>query len=50
MTVEIIYDAKCKHCKHFSSKINNKRRKQSYCKLLGYWLTLKSKACEKFEL
>lgn len=49
-TVIIIYDAKCKHCVHFSSKKNKNNKRQSFCKLKEIFITLKDKACEKLEL
>lgn len=47
--VEIIYDAKCKHCKHFDYKYKGKR-KEYRCNITLEKLTLKSKICDKFEL
>lgn len=57
--LEIIYTAKCKHCKYFNvgSKYN---RRKSECRQSperptpvhpnGGTVTLKAKACNKFEL
>ncbi len=49
MILEITYDAKCKHCKHFDYFYKGKR-KQHKCNLTEEALTLKSKVCDKFEL
>lgn len=49
MIVEIIYDAKCKHCQHFKRYSKGKRTAHK-CNLTEEPLTLKSKVCDKFEL
>lgn len=49
MKVEIVYQAKCKHCKWFDYHYKGKR-KQHKCNLTEEPLTLKSKPCDKFEL
>jgi len=46
---EIIYEAKCKHCKWFDYYYKGKR-KQHKCNLTEDALTLKSKICDKFQL
>lgn len=48
--VVMIYDAKCKHCFHFTSEKTGKVRRQSYCSLHKKFLTLKSKACPDLKL
>lgn len=48
-SLTITYDAKCKHCKWFDFKYNG-LRKVHRCNLTEENLTLKSKACDKFEL
>ena len=61
MIVEIISDAKCKHCKYFQHKwLVNKdggrsKKPRAYCSnedsnYYNLLLTLKSKACNKLEL
>ncbi len=48
--VEIFYDAKCKHCIHQSSKLNEKTNKyQAYCEVKGKFVRLRDKACNKFQ-
>ena len=49
MKVEIIFDAKCKHCKWFDYYYKGKRKVHK-CNLTEKQLTLKSSICEKFEL
>ena len=49
MKVEIIFDAKCKHCKWFDYYYKGKRKVHK-CNLTEKQLTLKSNICEKFEL
>jgi hypothetical protein len=49
MKLEIFYDAKCKHCKHFDYFYKGKRKVHK-CNLTEEQLTLKSKPCNKFEL
>lgn len=49
MKVEIIYAAKCKHCKWFDYKYIGKR-KEHKCNLHEIRLTLKSEICKDFEL
>lgn len=62
MIVEIISDAKCKHCKYFKhmklKKLNSEeyyKKSRAYCSnensdYYSLLLTLKSKACNKIEL
>lgn len=49
MKLEIIHDAKCKHCKWFDYHYKGKR-KQHKCNLKEIPLTLKSEICKDFEL
>ena len=49
MKVEIVYQAKCKHCKWFDYHHKGKRKQHKY-NLTEEPLTLKSKPCDKFEL
>lgn len=49
MKLEIISDAKCKHCKWFDYHYKGKRKAHK-CNLTEEVLTLKSKICDKFEL
>ena len=45
------YDAKCKHCGNRIDKLNERTNKmQSYCKVHGYFVALKDKACKEFNL
>lgn len=47
--LEIFYEAKCKHCKHFKYYYKGKRKLHK-CGLTEDPLTLKSKVCDKFSL
>ena len=47
--VEIIYDAKCKHCKYLL-RTQPKKRIMHVCAVSGKDITLATKACENFEL
>jgi hypothetical protein len=49
MKVEMIFEARCKHCKHFDFYYKGKRKTHK-CNLTEEQLTLKSKICDKFEL
>jgi hypothetical protein len=46
--VEIIYDAKCKHCSNLK-EIYKGKRKLHECKISGNQITLKDKACKEFK-
>lgn len=50
MILEIHYDAKCKHCKNRTDRANDKNKKQSFCEIHKEFVTLNTKACDKFEL
>ena len=43
--VEIFYEAKCKHCSHCETI-----RRKTKCKLTGFTITQKDKACDKLKL
>lgn len=48
MILEIIYKARCKHCK-FHEIIKIKGLKRTWCKKNNNQTTLKSLACEKYK-
>lgn len=47
-TITITYRAKCKECKHFTSKKTGEKRKQSFCSLHNEFITVKSLSCRDF--
>lgn len=48
-TIEIVYDAKCKHCLNLK-EIRKGKRKLHECKVTGDQITLKTLACKDFKL
>jgi len=49
ITMEITYEARCKHCINCSTK-KNKGRYQAFCLIKEEFIRLKDKACKDFKL
>lgn len=51
MITEIIYKAKCKHCKYWNTSMNPKTKKiQSICEFHQSFIRKDDLACDKFKL
>lgn len=50
MKIEIISDAKCKHCSNRVFRANGRNQKQSYCKVKEEFIKMNDLACKDFKL